>query len=54
MVIMASNPMSIMAKFALTKIVTSWLCEYDIHSVMNNVHLIEVFEYPACVFNTRI
>ena len=54
MVTMATNIMKTMAKFASIKSVAIWLYEYDIHSVMDSVHLSEIFEYPACAICTKI
>ena len=50
---MATNIVAVMVKFALIKSVTTWLHEYDIHSMLNGVHL-EIFQHeklknPLCV-----
>ncbi len=53
---MATNVMAVLVKFALIKTVTSWLYEYDIHSVINGVSLLKYFTIQhvsvACKFNT--
>ena len=54
MVTIATNLMATMAKLALIKRVSIWLYEYDIPSVMDGVHLIEIFEHPIYVFRTQI
>ena len=38
----ANKVMKTMAKYALVKSVVIWLYEYDIHSVMDSVHFIEI------------
>ena len=49
---MATNVMAIIVKFALIKSVT-WH-EHDIHSVVDDAHLIEMLEYTTCVISTQI
>ena len=43
------NIMEITAKCVRIKSISIWLYEYEVHSMMNSVHHIEMFEYAACV-----
>ena len=46
--------MKTMAKYALIKSVAIWLYEYDVHSEIDSVYLIEIAEHPACAISTKI
>ena len=54
LVTMATTSKLLKAEFALSKRVSIWLYEYDIHSVMYAVHLTKIFDYPACAISTQI
>ena len=54
MVTTATNIIKTMAKFCSIKSVGLWLYEDDIHSIMDSVHFIEVFEHPASAISTKI
>ena len=54
MVTMATNITKTMAKYAFVKSVAIWLYEYDIHSVMDGVHITEILEHPASAISTKM
>ena len=56
MIFVATNIKTIMSKFALIKSVITWviLFGYDIHSVIEGVRVIEIFEYLTCISTTQI
>ncbi len=54
MVTMATKNVTVKAEYTLINSVGIWVYEYDVHSVMTFVHLIEVLGYLECVISTQI